>query len=137
MPPEVTVFPAMGVHVSVGGATGAELAAVAALFEEWEGVFSRFRPGSELCRINRHPHEVVLVSPLFARAARTALRAAAATEGHVDPSLGAAIEAVGYDRDFSLLSDDGRPPGLAQPGPGGGSGSTAGSSTGRAGLCST
>jgi thiamine biosynthesis lipoprotein len=106
----------MGVDVRVGGATGVELAAVVALFEEWEGIFSRFRPGSELCRVNRHPHEVVVVSPLFARAARTALRAAAATAGRVDPSLGAAIEAAGYDRDFSLLSDDERAPGLPQPG---------------------
>jgi FAD:protein FMN transferase len=50
------------------------------------------------------------VSPLFARVVRAALAAASATDGLVDPSLGLAIEAAGYDRDFSLLGADGRPP---------------------------
>jgi thiamine biosynthesis lipoprotein len=98
----------MGVRVRVGGAAPGELAAVRDLFEEWEQAFSRFRPDSELSRINRHAHEVVVLSLLFARVTRLVLGAAAATAGRVDPTLGAAIEAAGYDRDFSLLQDDTR-----------------------------
>jgi FAD:protein FMN transferase len=100
-------FRAMGVEVVVGGATAAERAAVGELFEEWDSAFSRFRPDSELCRVNRRGSEIAVVTPLFARAVRTALRVAAATDGLVDPTLGTAIEAAGYDRDFSSLPADG------------------------------
>src|SRR5213078_1176732 len=72
----------------------------------WDRVFSRFRPESELCRVNRDPAKVVVLSRLFAHAARVALGAAAATEGLVDPTLGLAIEAAGYDRDSAELRDD-------------------------------
>ncbi len=106
----------MGVDVLVCGATDDERAAIHRLFDERDRVFSRFRPESELSRVNRDPSEVLVVSPLFADALRTALGAAAATDGLVDPTLGAAIEAAGYDRDFSLLVDDERPPGTAVPG---------------------
>jgi thiamine biosynthesis lipoprotein len=58
----------------------------------------------------------VLLSRTFAFALREALAAAAATDGLVDPTLGAALEAVGYDRDFDLLHDDDRPPGPSSPG---------------------
>jgi len=100
----------MGVTVVVGGATAGELAAVRALFEEWDGVFSRFRAGSELNRVNENASPVVPVSPLFARVTREALKAARATAGLVDPTLGVAVEAAGYDRDFARVADDPRPP---------------------------
>jgi FAD:protein FMN transferase len=106
----------MGVDVLVCGATDDERAAVHRLFDEWDRVFSRFRPESELSRVNRDPFEVLVVSRLFTDVLRTALGAAAATDGLVDPTLGAAIEAAGYDRDFSLLGDDGRPPAPGVPG---------------------
>jgi FAD:protein FMN transferase len=106
----------MGVEVTVCGASDGELAAIRRLFEEWDRAFSRFRPESELSRLNRDPTEVVVVSRLFAFALRTALSAAAATDGLVDPTLGAAVEAAGYDRDFSLLGDDERPLGPASRG---------------------
>jgi len=106
----------MGIEVAVCGATVGELAAIRGLFDEWDRVFSRFRPESELSRLNRDASEVVVVSRLFASALRTALSAAAATDGLVDPTLGAAVEAAGYDRDFSLLGDDERPLGPPSPG---------------------
>jgi thiamine biosynthesis lipoprotein ApbE len=93
----------MGVDVAVGGASTQELEWIQWLFEHWERVFSRFRADSELNRINRSESRVVVVSELFARVVRTALAAARSTDGLVDPTLGAAIEAAGYDRDFSLL----------------------------------
>ena len=80
-------------------------------------MFSRFRAESELNRVNRDPSEVVVLSPLFAAALRTALGAAAATDGLVDPTLGCAIVAAGYDRDFSVLADDDRPLGPVGAGP--------------------
>ena len=45
----------------------------------------------------------VTVSPLLAEAIAVALRAARLTDGDVDPTVGAAMNAVGYDRDFSLV----------------------------------
>jgi thiamine biosynthesis lipoprotein len=106
----------MGVDVVVGGATPAGLAAVRALFEEWEQAFSRFRPESELNRVNAHPTPAVAVSGLFARAVRTAAAAARATGGLVDPTLGLAVEAAGYVDDLDRLRDDPRPPGPTAPG---------------------
>lgn len=95
----------MGVDVVVVGATAAERKAVRALFEEWEAVFSRFRPGSELNRVNDAPRPAVVVSPLFARATSVALRAARATGGLVDPTVGTALVAAGYDDDFDRITD--------------------------------
>jgi FAD:protein FMN transferase len=101
----------MGVEVAVCGASDDELAAIRRLFEDWERVFSRFRPESELSRLNRDPARVVVLSRPFAHALRTALSAAEATEGLVDPTLGRAVVAAGYDKDFPLLGDDERLPG--------------------------
>jgi thiamine biosynthesis lipoprotein len=106
----------MSVEVAVCGASDDELAAIRRLFEEWEDVFSRFRPESELNRINRDPSPVIVLSRPFAHALRTALRAAAATDGLVDPTVGGAVEAAGYDRDFALLEEDERPLGPPAPG---------------------
>jgi thiamine biosynthesis lipoprotein len=103
-------FEAMGVEVLVGGATRAQLEAVGLLFEKLERTFSRFRPDSELIRVNAATAEFVSASPMFAQVLTLALDAARRTDGLVDPTLGAAIEAAGYDRDFAELTDDERPP---------------------------
>ena len=101
------VFGSMGVDVVVGGATAGELGRVRRLFDEWDRVFSRFRPASELSLVNAVARDTVLVSPLFAHVVRVALDAARSTGGLVDPTLGVAIEAAGYDRDFAALPHDG------------------------------
>jgi FAD:protein FMN transferase len=107
----------MGVEVVVGGSTEHEFGEIARLFEGWERVFSRFRHGSELNRVNGDSAPVLVVSKLFASVVRDALGAASATGGLVDPTLGLAIEAAGYDRDFSLVADDKeRPLGPTAPG---------------------
>lgn len=93
----------MGCEVVVEGATADELALVRALFEERDAVFSRFRPESELNAVNAG-RGASLVSPLFARMVEAALRARGQTGGLVDPTLGAALEAAGYDRDFAELA---------------------------------
>jgi thiamine biosynthesis lipoprotein len=59
---------------------------------------------------------VVRLSPLFAATVRAALDAAEATDGLVDPTLGAAIESAGYTGDFAHLAPDPRPPGPAAAG---------------------
>ena len=91
----------MGGEVAVEGASEAELAAVQSLFRARELLFSRFRDDSELAAVNRATMESVVVSPLFARAMRVALAAAAETSGLVDPTMGAAIEAAGYPPDVT------------------------------------
>ena len=101
----------MGVDVVVGGAGKDELDEIKALFEHLDQTFSRFRSDSELRRVNASPSEFVAVSPTFARVLAVALDAALRTDGLVDPTLGAAIEAAGYDRDFYELADDERRPG--------------------------
>ena len=68
---------------------------------------SRFRPDSELARVNDAAGRPVSVSPLFAAVVSAALRAAAATDGAVDPTCGAGLEAAGYDRDIELLRHEG------------------------------
>jgi thiamine biosynthesis lipoprotein len=114
---EARTFRSMGVDVLVRGANDEELAAVQELFEQWDATFSRFRPESELNRVNEDPSPVILLSRTFAYALREALAAAVTTDGLVEPTLGAALEAAGYDRDFDLLHDDeDRPPGPPSPG---------------------
>ena len=106
----------MGADVVVQGASDDEHAAVKSLFADWEQTFSRFRPDSELNRVNACRSDAVLVSELFARVLRVGLGAARATAGLVDPTVGVAVEAAGYDRDFSLLVPDPRPTKSTMPG---------------------
>jgi thiamine biosynthesis lipoprotein ApbE len=106
----------MGCEVVVSGAGGRELAAIEQLFAERDAIFSRFRQHSELNRVNRAAPEVVVVSEPFALAVAVALEAAAQTDGLVDPTLGQAIVAAGYTRDFADLVPDLTPPELGSPG---------------------
>lgn len=72
--------------------------------------YSRFRDDSELSIVNRSPGRRVAISPTLTSAINTALVAANATNGLVDPSVGRAVRLIGYDRDFrSLPADDTRP----------------------------
>ena len=93
----------MGCEVVVGGATVLEAAAVERLFAALEAALSRFRPDSDLERLNRSDAEAVIVSPILATALEDALRAAVATDGLFDPTVAAALEAAGYDRTFSEI----------------------------------
>ena len=79
----------MGCEIVVGGAAPSELQAIEGLFAERDRRFSRFRDDSELSRVNGTAAPF-LVSEEFASALDVALDAAAASEGLVDPTLGAA-----------------------------------------------
>jgi FAD:protein FMN transferase len=94
-------FRSMGCEVVVGGATDGELAQIRELFDARDRMFSRFRADSELNRVNAV--RVAALSPEFARTLAVAFAAAVATDGLVDPTVGGAVEAAGYDRDFDLL----------------------------------
>jgi thiamine biosynthesis lipoprotein ApbE len=70
---------------------------------------SRFRSDSELVAVGKAARgaarEVtVTVSPLLAEAVAVSLRAAQLTDGDVDPTVGGALAALGYDRDFAELA---------------------------------
>src|SRR5579872_4775544 len=65
---------------------------------------SRFRADSEVSRIagsRRRAHEV---TPGLAEAVQVALAAARWTGGLVDPTVGGALSALGYDRDFASIA---------------------------------
>src|SRR5207249_6380351 len=70
---------------------------------------SRFREDSELTHANRDAGSWADVSPLFLEALDVAVRAARLTDGLVDPTIGAALRVLGYDRDFERVSRDGPP----------------------------
>ncbi|MGN6743458.1 MAG: FAD:protein FMN transferase [Amnibacterium sp.] len=68
----------------------------------------RFRSDSELARI-ADASGGVRVSPLLAELIGAALDAAALSGGAVDPTVGSALAALGYDRDLELVLRDGVP----------------------------
>ena len=86
---------------------GAPLPEIRALFDERDARFSRFRPSSEINRINARPLGLTLVSEEFASMVLLCLDAARATDGLVTPAVGGALIAAGYDRDFACLPADG------------------------------
>ncbi|GLY94083.1 FAD:protein FMN transferase [Actinoplanes sp. NBRC 103695] len=75
----------------------AELSAV-------DAACSRFRPDSELSAACRAGGRPVTVSPLLADLLGAALEAARTSDGDVDPTVGAALCGLGYDRDFAAIT---------------------------------
>jgi thiamine biosynthesis lipoprotein len=70
---------------------------------------SRFRHDSELAAVNRGRGRAVAASRLLREAVHHAIRAAAQTDGLVDPTVGRAMGAVGYDQTFLRVAlRDGR-----------------------------
>lgn len=74
----------------------AEIAAV-------DAACSRFRDDSELARVNANAGRPTPVSQRFLDALDVARRGAELTGGLVDPTVGAAVRLIGYDRDFADL----------------------------------
>jgi thiamine biosynthesis lipoprotein ApbE len=66
---------------------------------------SRFRDDSELRRLT--PGAWTSISPVFHLYLKTALAAAAQTDGLVDPTVGRSLIDLGYDRTFRLVTADG------------------------------
>jgi thiamine biosynthesis lipoprotein len=109
-------FRSMGCEIVVGGAAPRERSRIERLFARRDRRFSRFVPVSELNLVNACDADTIVVSTAFERMLLEALRAAALTDGLVDPTLGAAVEAAGYDRDFDELGSDPAPAGTAGTG---------------------
>ena len=89
------------------GALGAARSMLEADLADLDVACSRFRADSELVALDHAAGLPVRLSPLLAGAVAVALRAAELTDGDVDPTVGEAIVAAGYDRDFSLVPPDG------------------------------
>jgi len=116
-----TGFAAMGsqVHILALDAPAHALpnarAAVGALERRW----SRFRPDSDVSRINAADGQPVTVSTTTATLIALAVRGWAATGGAYDPTVLDAVIGAGYDRSFELIAThDAGPNAAARPAPG-------------------
>src|SRR5947209_9071562 len=100
-------FPVFGSVGVIGAADPRRLApareAIASVLEDFARACSRFREDSELTTLNSSAGTATAVSALLFEAIEAALRAAELTDGDVDPTVGEALIALGYDRDFDQL----------------------------------
>jgi thiamine biosynthesis lipoprotein len=74
-------------------------------FHRLEALLSRFRPDSQLSRLN--DAKALAVEPDVAYVVELALRARARTGGRFDPTVHDAVVAAGYDRSFELVAPEG------------------------------
>ena len=70
---------------------------------EIDDACSRFRPDSELARLNAAAGRAFTVGARLSEAIEVALNAAAASEGLVDPTVGRTLRLAGYDQTFALV----------------------------------
>jgi FAD:protein FMN transferase len=98
-------FRAMGcdVHVVVDGPRHL-LQLARDRVEELERRWSRFRPGSEISRLNLLAGSPVQVSPVTLGLVRRALQGARVTGGRYDPTVLGDVLRAGYDRSFEQLA---------------------------------
>jgi thiamine biosynthesis lipoprotein len=106
----LSVLGTTGVVVTTDPA-GLAAATSAALGEidEVDRACSRFRADSDLTRANVASDHAIEVSTTMLDAVEVACRAAALTDGDVDPTVGRALRVLGYDRDFAVIDRDGPP----------------------------
>ncbi len=100
----------LGTYVELAVTDDAALAQAGAILrnelEELDLACSRFRPDSELSRANAAAGSAFPATQRLRDAVKVALTVAEDTAGLVDPTLGDALIAAGYDRDFAELRDD-------------------------------
>lgn len=97
-------FSAMGTQIEVWSDTK-EVGPVIEWFEQVEQACSRFRPDSDLSRLNRDPAPVAKIEGILLAVIRAASRASDLTDGLVDVGVGSAVSAWGYDRSFEAVTD--------------------------------
>ena len=100
-------FRAMGTSIELlveAENAGSELDACEAEFERLEQVMSRFRPDSELSRLNRTGR--IDASRDLAEVVELAIAARERTGGVFDPTVHRALVAAGYDRTFDEVAPD-------------------------------
>ncbi len=113
----VVQFAALGTTAVVWVADDRDLATARAHVEheiaDVDAACSRFRDDSELVALNNAfstgDNTPRRVSTLLLEAISVAVDAAHATDGLVDPTLGASMQALGYDRDFASVPPVGPP----------------------------
>jgi thiamine biosynthesis lipoprotein ApbE len=99
-----------GVRLVVhGGDLAKARKAVEDVLDEVDRAYSRFRDDSEIAALNAGAGERITASPQLADAIAAGLRAAALTGGAVDPTVGRAMRAIGYDADFDLVRAESGP----------------------------
>jgi thiamine biosynthesis lipoprotein len=101
-------FPALGTSAVVVGEAEELEPARRAVERELAAIdlaCSRFRDDSELARVNAAGGSETSIGPLLCEAIRVALRAAAATDGLVVPTVGRALRLAGYDRTFRVVAE--------------------------------
>jgi thiamine biosynthesis lipoprotein len=101
-------FDAMGTRIHVIAAPDSDVemvnraaSTVERIFGSQEARFSRFRPDSELSRINANAGRWTQISRPFSEVTRLALTAAEHTGGLFDPTVLRALRAAGYERTFT------------------------------------
>src|SRR4051812_19772258 len=89
-----------------------------ALLDRVDAAASRFRADSALSVANARAGRPTPVPRLLVELVTAALDAAADTDGAVDPTLGLAMQRIGYDRDITAVNadDPGPLPPLPSPG---------------------
>lgn len=103
-------FRAMGTDaqlLTVGGGDGDGLEQARVLIESLEARWSRFRPGSELCRLNAAAGQPVSLPGDTVALVTAAVEAWRLTAGRFDPTVLPALAAAGYDRSFERVAPDG------------------------------
>ncbi len=113
-------FQAMGCQMAVWLEAEPAVAAVAfdevvSLFAAHEQALSRFRPDSELSRLNGRSEQWVVVSDLMWDVLTLALGMAAITDGRFDPTLLYGIVHAGYADSFEQVRSGPRPGHWAAP----------------------
>jgi thiamine biosynthesis lipoprotein len=102
-----TDWTAIGTTIRLVVTDGARLASAKTMLTDdlaaLDAACSRFRGDSELIRLEADAGYPTRVSPLLAGAIGAALYGARLTDGDLDPTLGHAMETLGYDRDFASV----------------------------------
>ncbi len=93
------IIDSMGSEVRLIVDTAARAEWARRFLERFEDALTRFRPGSELCRLNADPGDAPAAGTLLRIAVRSGLWAAERTGGLVDPTLVGALEDAGYAGD--------------------------------------
>lgn len=105
--PVVRHWPAIGTTAQVVVTSRADVDAatriVAAELDALDRACSRFRADSEIATLARAGGAWVAVSDVLAEVLACALGVASFTDGDVDPTMGADLQDLGYDRDFGEL----------------------------------
>jgi thiamine biosynthesis lipoprotein len=93
----------MQIVVTDPGSLPATRREVDAELDAVEAAASRFRPDSEITALAASAGRPTQVSELLSELVAAALGAAQQTDGDVDPTIGAAVIALGYDRDIAAV----------------------------------